>query len=564
VSKSRGITVGRGGEADCARAVIYAAKSTEDKHGSIPTQLEDGRKLAAARGFEVVAEHQDVSKSAYSGDRGSGLAEAMAACERLSAEHGTAALIVQRSDRLARGDAKQARSLVEIVLWAIKSDVRLFSVQDPEMFPEGEMALLLGAIGGLKGHGESKVKGESVSKGMRRAAERGKHTSRAPFGYRWERDGEVRRLAVEPSQAAVVRKVYADYVSGESLRAITQALNASGTPTARGGSWRHGVVSKLLSNVIHTGKLSATDEEGNHLAGEHEALIDGDTFARVQAIKAGNERKGGRRAEGGHLLVRGMLRCVCGSAMKPMRGVPGHRRDAYCCSGRIERGAAFCDQPSLPRAAVDEPFLASMLESYVDVHGMRKRIEAQASSELALAGEAVNHSAAEAASAAAMLARVRRHYREGRIEPEDWTEQRDDLEAGAEAAREAAERASEHRQCMEASGPVGDAEGQLLEALAEIKRAVASDVERARGLDAVRHTITSLFERVQLIEDGDLSVLDGYQGEGMAELDAESEVGSGRRWTLLPVLRDSAVDELDPIKAELPVGPREKLSLIEG
>ena len=27
-------------------AILYAAKSTEDIHGSIPTQLEDGRKLA--------------------------------------------------------------------------------------------------------------------------------------------------------------------------------------------------------------------------------------------------------------------------------------------------------------------------------------------------------------------------------------------------------------------------------------------------------------------------------------------------------------------------------------
>lgn len=28
-------------------AVIYAAKSTEDKHGSIPTQFQDCRQLAA-------------------------------------------------------------------------------------------------------------------------------------------------------------------------------------------------------------------------------------------------------------------------------------------------------------------------------------------------------------------------------------------------------------------------------------------------------------------------------------------------------------------------------------
>ena len=36
------------------KAVIYAAKSTEDTHGSIPTQLEDGRALAKGQGWEVV------------------------------------------------------------------------------------------------------------------------------------------------------------------------------------------------------------------------------------------------------------------------------------------------------------------------------------------------------------------------------------------------------------------------------------------------------------------------------------------------------------------------------
>src|ERR1700759_687505 len=116
-------------ETSQAVAVIYAAKSTADKLGSIPTPLADGHRLAEARGLEAVAEFQDEAASAYHGDRGPGLAGAMAECERLAAEHGTCALIVQHSDRLARGDAKQARHLIEIVLWAIKTDVQLLSVQ---------------------------------------------------------------------------------------------------------------------------------------------------------------------------------------------------------------------------------------------------------------------------------------------------------------------------------------------------------------------------------------------------------------------------------------------------
>ena len=75
------------------QAVIYAAKSTEDTHGSIGTQLEDGRKLAARHGFTVAGEYQDEAKSAYHGNRGQGLADAIQHCERL----GESALIVQHS-----------------------------------------------------------------------------------------------------------------------------------------------------------------------------------------------------------------------------------------------------------------------------------------------------------------------------------------------------------------------------------------------------------------------------------------------------------------------------------
>ena len=63
-------------------AVIYAAKSTEDKHGSIGTQLEDCRALAERNGFEVVGEFTDEAFSAYSGNRGPGLRELSGARQR--------------------------------------------------------------------------------------------------------------------------------------------------------------------------------------------------------------------------------------------------------------------------------------------------------------------------------------------------------------------------------------------------------------------------------------------------------------------------------------------------
>src|SRR3954468_22193799 len=84
--------------------VIYAAKSTDDVRGSIPTQLADCRTAIEREGNRPVAgEQADEAASAFRGSRGPGLAAARAAARR-AAKGGAAELWVQHSDRLARGD----------------------------------------------------------------------------------------------------------------------------------------------------------------------------------------------------------------------------------------------------------------------------------------------------------------------------------------------------------------------------------------------------------------------------------------------------------------------------
>ena len=85
-------------------AVLYAAKSTEDKRGSIPGQLKATRANAESEGRRVLGEgYQDEGFSAYSGNRGPGLEQAKQAAITAATEHGEAELWVQHSDRIARG-----------------------------------------------------------------------------------------------------------------------------------------------------------------------------------------------------------------------------------------------------------------------------------------------------------------------------------------------------------------------------------------------------------------------------------------------------------------------------
>ena len=217
------------------KAVIYAAKSTEDKRGSIGTQLEECRERAGHEGWEVAGEFTDEAYSAYHGNRGDGLARAMALCEEAG---GDVALIVQHSDRLARGNVKDARHLVEYAIWAIKQDVRLVSLQDPEMLAEGDYGLLMSAIGGMRNHQDSKRKAESVRAGIKRRRAKGKAWGEPPQGYVVEHrivDGEpVTGRAIDPEAAPIIEMLFAELDAGGSTGDVARKLNRAGHRTKGG------------------------------------------------------------------------------------------------------------------------------------------------------------------------------------------------------------------------------------------------------------------------------------------------------------------------------------------
>jgi DNA invertase Pin-like site-specific DNA recombinase len=147
-------------------AVIYAAKSTEDKRGSIDTQLADCRELAQRERWRVAGEFSDENRSAYHGSRGEGLQRAKAQAEELA----PCVLVVQHSDRLARGDAVQATHLVAIALWAIKAGITIRSVQDERTFQD----LATAANQGERNTEDSRRKGEATKDGIERAVKRGR------------------------------------------------------------------------------------------------------------------------------------------------------------------------------------------------------------------------------------------------------------------------------------------------------------------------------------------------------------------------------------------------------
>ncbi len=524
-------------------AILYAAKSTEDKKGSIPDQLVDARKLAQQRGLEVANEHTDEAKSAYHGDRGDGLTTAMAECERLSAEHGSCALIVQHSDRLARGDAKQARHLIEIVLWALKGDVQLLSVQDPEILAGGDMALLLGAVGGMRNHQDSKRKSLAVKAGAHRRVQRGLHHGRAPYGYR----SESGKLVIVPAEAAVVRRIFRECSEeGLSQRETARRLNRDGIRAQR-GDWTQGTVSKVLRSPVYAGKLTFHREV---LDGIHEPIIDLNLWAKAEQLRAANTRtRKGRTPTANHLLAGGTLRCRCGAAMyaqtRPSRG-KGVTWEAYTCARRQRQGLDACDQPPVKRQPIDEAIWRFVTETALDLEATKRAITEHASVQAAEVAVLRDQAERDVAKVDQALAKIERDYLYGDLAADSHRAFSERLTAEHVAATANVAALSARYDRLIADVEAIDAESAVLTELSAVRAEILGQAREGEhgGAQAFRTALRRLFTGFELVPPGSFGVGVRLGGIVWSHVDRDVMVGSYR---LIPHVRRHAL-EWDPQK----------------
>ena len=512
-------------------AVLYAGKSTRDEHGSIPTQLKDGRVLAAANRWTVVGEYSDEDASAYHGNRGPGLAGAMAHCERLEAP----ALIVQHSDRLARGNVRDARHLVEIVVWAIRHGVKLVSKQDPATFADDDTAILMGAIAGSRNHEDSRRKSQAVRDGMRRRAESGKLPGGPPpYGFRsaaelsadgrplQTRDGRiVKSLEPVPEQVAVVERIFLEWVDGRPQQDIARGLNREGQRSRNGVQWRQCTIRRILTNPVYVGKLRK-GKNGDVIAGAHEPVLDEQLWnaarARFQNQQVttgrhgsakGSNNGGGQRGKGAHLLTKGLLRCgYCGGAMGP-RSIPSRvpgkpASDRYHCLVHY-RDPQACPQTPIARELVDEALLSEVTTRYLDLEATRERLRTRRQSDARLAAEALTAAESDLTRAESSLQRVKRDYVEGKITAHDWGELRVELTAEKDAAASAVER--QRLRVTTVTPEAIDAEEETLRRLAELRDVVGGKLAATTDLQALRFMLRQVFDSIELIEtDGGLAL----------------------------------------------------------
>src|SRR5262249_45969928 len=112
---------------------------------------------------------------------------------------------------------------------------------------------------------------------------------------------------------------------------------------------------RLLTNVAYAGKVRYKDEVHD---GEQPALIDPDTFGRVQALlRCHGPEVGAPSPHRFSSLLKGLLRCVpCDCAMTPAHTPrKGSRRYRYyVCTGAQKRGWQSCPSQSIPAAQIEQ------------------------------------------------------------------------------------------------------------------------------------------------------------------------------------------------------------------
>jgi site-specific DNA recombinase len=332
------------------RVALYARVSTESQQarGTIGSQLAVLRERVGVEGEEVVAEFCDDGHSGARLDR-PGLDALRDAAQ--------AGLIEQvwclSPDRLARVYAYQVIVLDELA----RHGVGVRFTDAPPLDDDPQAKLLTQVQGVIAEYERAKI-AERYRRGKLFRSRAGEVLAwRTPYGYRRQpRDAHnPARLEVFKPEAAIVRRIFHDYVHGvHSLREIIRRLAADQVPppTGHGRLWRPSTLSNLLRNEAYIGRLyvNRTEAVPDHRPGRRSrqvprpredwipiavpAIVDEPTFEAAGRVSRDNSQWSPRRAEPGQWLLRGLVKCgICqvGVNCHKRRGRDGTWNRYYRC-----------------------------------------------------------------------------------------------------------------------------------------------------------------------------------------------------------------------------------------
>jgi site-specific DNA recombinase len=166
-----------------------------------------------------------------------------------------------------------------------------------------------------------------------------------PYGYRVEN----RKLVVDDERAEHVRWIFARFLEIGSGTELAREVAKRGIRTPRGNRIDKKYLYRMLNNRAYIGEAV---HKGESYPGEHDAIIDRETWDRVHAILQESPRKRAARTRAETpALLKGLLFGPDGAAFSPTHTRKGDRLYRYYVSQTVlKHGAGSCPVGRVPRA----------------------------------------------------------------------------------------------------------------------------------------------------------------------------------------------------------------------
>lgn len=165
-----------------------------------------------------------------------------------------------------------------------------------------------------------------------------------------------KKLVIVPEEAELVRRIFQRYIEIQSPKIIAAELNAESRKTKTGKPWTTVAVYRILNNHTYVGEINY---KGTIIyEGEHDAIVDEQTWVRTQEIlKANNPVKDPSKRTRRDIPLRGIIKCGhCGCPMMPSyakkKGVTYYY---YLCENHEKStGLSECPVKKVPAGMVEQ------------------------------------------------------------------------------------------------------------------------------------------------------------------------------------------------------------------
>ena len=365
---------------------VSTTKQVDINKDDIPMQRIACREFAQRNGWTITREFEEKGVSGFkvsAEDR-----DAIQELKDCALRKEFDILLVFMFDRLGRIENETPF----VLQWFAEHNVEVWSVNEGQQRFENHVDKLMNYIRFWQASGESEKTSIRVKTRLQQMTSEGIYTGGGvPYGYHLIYNGrknkkgaEMRDLAVEPTEAEVVRRVFRMTIEeGCGAFQVADTLNKEGIRTHKGAEFQSGLIKRLLTNELYRGFIV----NGEVRSGRIEALqiISDAMYLQAQEIlKSRSERSDAKRAVAmsnrSSALLSGNIFCMhCGCRLTTSRYRNAYVDDdgetryygygRYVCYHR-SRGLNDCDGASVYNAEkIDAAVMVVMRQIFDNIGG---------------------------------------------------------------------------------------------------------------------------------------------------------------------------------------------------